>query len=163
MIEIALSATLTNLKDKISMTPAICGGYTIQAKHQRLFHLGRELKSPKRSLEALLGFGRNGIYLVHLHSTQPRPLELSSDEEEDVIKSTASSSLKRKKGTQEEIVLETNSSHGVGGTTGGERVVVDLLESDGENDGDIDEVLILNETTGSSTKSAREGDDECRI
>ena len=136
------------------MTPAICGGYTIQAKHQRLFHLGRELKSPKRSLEAL-GFGRHGIYLVHLHSTQPRPLELSSDEEEDVIKSTASSSLKRKKGTQEEIVLDTNSSHGVGGTTGGERVVVDLLESDGENDGDIDEVLILNETTGSSTKRAR--------
>ena len=108
------------------MTPAICGGYTIQAKHQRLFHLGRELKSPKRSLEALLGFGRNGIYLVHLHSTQPRPLELSSDEEEDVIKSTASSSLKQKKGTQEEMVLETNSSHGVGGTTGGGKVVVDL-------------------------------------
>ena len=53
------------------------------------------------------------------------------------------------------MVLETNSSHGVGGTIGGEKVVVDLLESDGENDGDIDEVLILNETTGSSTKRAR--------
>ena len=84
MIEIALSATLTNLKNKISKTPSICGDNPIPAKHQRLFQLGWELKSPKRSLEAL-SFGRYGIYLVHYYSTQPRPLELSSDEEKYVM------------------------------------------------------------------------------
>ena len=140
---------MTNLKDKISSTPSICGDNPIQSKYQRLFHLGRELKSPKRSLEAL-GFGKHGIYLVHLHSTQPKTLELSSDED-DAVEIDASSSLKRKKGAQEKIVVDTTG--GGAGTTGGESAVVDLLESDGDNDSDIAEVLP--ETSTLTTKKLR--------
>lgn len=97
-----------------------------------------------------LGFGKHGIYLVHLHSTQPKTLELSSDED-DAVEIDASSSLKRKKGAQEKIVVDTTG--GGAGTTGGESAVVDLLESDGDNDSDIAEVLP--ETSTLTTKKLR--------
>lgn len=77
-IEMPLSATLVDLKDKISSSDL----GPIDRDHQRLFHLGRELKTAKRSLEAL-SVGRFNNYLLHLHSTQPQPLELSSDDEDD--------------------------------------------------------------------------------
>jgi Ubiquitin family len=75
-----LSRTLNELKDKISESNL----GRIERNHQRLFHLGRELKSGGRSLSAL-GIGRFHNFILHLHSTQPTSYELSSDEENDQI------------------------------------------------------------------------------
>eukprot|EP00567_Pseudictyota_dubia_P015303 CAMPEP_0197442840 /NCGR_PEP_ID=MMETSP1175-20131217/8761_1 /TAXON_ID=1003142 /ORGANISM="Triceratium dubium, Strain CCMP147" /LENGTH=155 /DNA_ID=CAMNT_0042973389 /DNA_START=242 /DNA_END=709 /DNA_ORIENTATION=+ len=77
-VTLPITATLNNLKDAISSTSL----GPIEREHQRLFHLGRELKSGGRSLGAL-GFGKHDNFLVHLHSTKPKTLELSSDEEDD--------------------------------------------------------------------------------
>jgi len=78
------AATLDNLKSLIS-TKTPFG--PIEKKHQRLFHLGREFKSGKRSLVSL-GFGNYENFLVHLHSTQPKTFELMSsddDKDDDVV------------------------------------------------------------------------------
>lgn len=76
-INVSMTDTLDVLKDKISRSDL----GPIDREHQRIFHLGRELKSGRRSLGAI-GFGKYGIYLVHLHSTQPKTLELSSDDDD---------------------------------------------------------------------------------
>lgn len=78
-IKIALCEPLNALKDKISNCPTIT---TILPDHQRLFHLGRELKTGKRSLSKL-GIGKHDVFLVHLFSNQPATLELSSDDDDD--------------------------------------------------------------------------------
>ena len=70
------SQSLNELKDEISRSDL----GPIDRNYQRLFHLGRELKSGGRSLSRL-GIGRFHNFVVHLHSTQPEALELSSDEE----------------------------------------------------------------------------------
>lgn len=54
----------------------------VDPSYQRLFHLGRELKSGGRSLFAL-GVGKFHNYCLHLHSTQPETLDLLSDDEEE--------------------------------------------------------------------------------
>eukprot|EP00566_Odontella_aurita_P027674 CAMPEP_0113556118 /NCGR_PEP_ID=MMETSP0015_2-20120614/17085_1 /TAXON_ID=2838 /ORGANISM="Odontella" /LENGTH=157 /DNA_ID=CAMNT_0000457451 /DNA_START=271 /DNA_END=744 /DNA_ORIENTATION=+ /assembly_acc=CAM_ASM_000160 len=79
-VTLPVTATLNNLKDEISRTSL----GPIEREHQRLFHLGREMKSGGRSLGAL-GLGKHNNFLVHLHSTKPKTLELSSDEDDDAI------------------------------------------------------------------------------
>eukprot|EP00565_Helicotheca_tamesis_P006895 CAMPEP_0185729334 /NCGR_PEP_ID=MMETSP1171-20130828/5112_1 /TAXON_ID=374046 /ORGANISM="Helicotheca tamensis, Strain CCMP826" /LENGTH=164 /DNA_ID=CAMNT_0028398145 /DNA_START=146 /DNA_END=640 /DNA_ORIENTATION=- len=76
-IHVALTATLDFLKGEISNSEL----GPIDRNHQRLFHLGRELKSGRRSL-LTLGLGKFDNFILHLHSTQPETLELSSDEED---------------------------------------------------------------------------------
>ena len=71
-----MTCTLNELKDKISGTEM----GPIERCHQRLFYLGRELKSGRRTLSAL-GIGRYPNFLIHLHSTKPATLELSSDDD----------------------------------------------------------------------------------
>ena len=122
-----MSSTLSNLKETISHTPSICEEFPIQPKYQRLFHLGRELKSSKRSLKAL-GFGRHGTYLVHLHSTQPKTLELSSDEEVAVELDSSKSS--KRKGIQYEAVVDESPGESNMPPRAGENIVVDLVGSD---------------------------------
>jgi len=72
-IAISLTKTLSDLKDEVSKS--ILG--PIERNHQRIFHLGRELKSGGRSLSAL-GVGRFHNFTLHLHSTQPAAYEFSS-------------------------------------------------------------------------------------
>jgi len=84
-IKIGLFETLNALKDKISNCSTITtstGGGSILPDHQRLFHLGRELKTGKRSLSKL-GIGKHDVFLVHLFSNQPATLELSSDDDDE--------------------------------------------------------------------------------
>jgi hypothetical protein len=57
--------SLAKLKNTIAGSPKLG---SIPAQFQRLFHLGRELKTAGRSLEAL-GVGRFGVFVVHVHST----------------------------------------------------------------------------------------------
>ena len=59
----------------------------IPTNHQRLFHLGRELKTSGRTLEAL-GIRRFGVTVVHVQSTLPPErhislLEEDSDDDDD--------------------------------------------------------------------------------
>ena len=59
----------------------------IPTNHQRLFHLGRELKTSGRTLEAL-GISRFGVTVVHVQSTLPPErhislLEEDSDDDDD--------------------------------------------------------------------------------
>lgn len=48
----------------------------MERDQQRLFHLGRELKSGRKSL-SFLGLGKFENYQVHLHSTKPKTIDLS--------------------------------------------------------------------------------------
>ena len=48
----------------------------VNRHHQRLFHLGRELKSGRKSLLSL-GVGKFDNFLLHLHSTAPKTIDLS--------------------------------------------------------------------------------------
>lgn len=107
-----LSKTLNELKDKISESKL----GPIEKNHQRLFHLGRELKSGGRSLSAL-GIGRYHNFTLHLHSTQPTPYELSSDEENEQI-------------LVEDDVIEVTDSR---------KQVIELLD-DEDSDDDVDVV-----------------------
>jgi hypothetical protein len=74
---LSLNKTLNDLKNAISASSL----GPLDPAYQRLFHLGRELKTGNRSLEKL-GVGRYSNYTLHLHSTQPQTYELSSDDEE---------------------------------------------------------------------------------
>jgi len=81
-ITIPLSSTLNGLKDAIHSDRTLG---PLRRDQQRLFHLGRELKSGNRSLSAL-GIGKHGIFSIHLHSLKPKTvvdLELSSEEADD--------------------------------------------------------------------------------
>ncbi len=71
-IDISLQATLDDLKHQISKLKSI------EPKFQRVFHLGREIKNSRRSLHAL-GIGRYGAFVVHLHSSKPKVIELASE------------------------------------------------------------------------------------
>uniref|UniRef100_A0A7S1CYT4 Ubiquitin-like domain-containing protein n=1 Tax=Cyclophora tenuis TaxID=216820 RepID=A0A7S1CYT4_CYCTE len=75
-VAISTQKTLNDLKAGISRSTL----GPIDPTYQRLFHLGRELKSGGRSLSKL-GLGRLGNFVVHLHSTQPEAVELLSDDE----------------------------------------------------------------------------------
>mmetsp|Transcript_5070 Transcript_5070/g.5920 ORF Transcript_5070/g.5920 Transcript_5070/m.5920 type:complete len:208 (-) Transcript_5070:443-1066(-) len=131
-IKIALSETLNALKHKISICPTVtksAGGCSITPKHQRVFHLGRELKSGKRSL-AVLGIGKYNAFLVHLMSSLPEPLELSSDEEDvegeeedDVAVVVVASSRKKRKERSFAAAVR-------GGGGGGGEQVVEVVDDD---------------------------------
>eukprot|EP00568_Trieres_chinensis_P001472 CAMPEP_0183296216 /NCGR_PEP_ID=MMETSP0160_2-20130417/3872_1 /TAXON_ID=2839 ORGANISM="Odontella Sinensis, Strain Grunow 1884" /NCGR_SAMPLE_ID=MMETSP0160_2 /ASSEMBLY_ACC=CAM_ASM_000250 /LENGTH=158 /DNA_ID=CAMNT_0025457809 /DNA_START=251 /DNA_END=727 /DNA_ORIENTATION=+ len=135
-IKLPLSASLNQLKDSISRTKL----GPIERKHQRLFHLGREMKSGGRSLEAL-GFGKHDNFLVHLHSTKPKTLELSSDEEEDdvVLEAVVPQGIARDKHFASPVSNQA-----------GRAEVVDLLDDDSE-----DEDVAVVETVSASEASKR--------
>lgn len=84
-ISTPLQISLQDFKEKINKSPL---GPCLP-KYQRLFHLGRELKSSKRSLE-ILKVGRFKNFILHLHSTQPTTLEsptaaAENDDDEIVV------------------------------------------------------------------------------
>mmetsp|Transcript_22178 Transcript_22178/g.40298 ORF Transcript_22178/g.40298 Transcript_22178/m.40298 type:complete len:142 (-) Transcript_22178:136-561(-) len=81
-ITFSVNSSLNDLKQKISTNSSLG---PIDPAYQRLFHLGRELKSGGRSLKSL-GVGRFSNFLLHLHSTCPETCDLlSSDEEVEIV------------------------------------------------------------------------------
>lgn len=62
--------SLNDLKTEITKSKSICKDGPILSKHQRLFHLGRELKTGNRTLSCL-GIGRLST-VIHLFCTQPQ-------------------------------------------------------------------------------------------
>ncbi len=147
-ISISLSSTLNELRDAIS-TNDILG--PIQRSEQRLFYLGRELKTGNRTLSTL-GIGNHNIFVMHLHSLAPKVVDLQYDDNNDDIgqkkKSGEVAALRGKSNGNRQ-----NAGHGSEAeATGTSRTrrqqkkvkdnVVDLLDSDSE-DGDNDAVEVI--------------------
>mmetsp|Transcript_12462 Transcript_12462/g.15941 ORF Transcript_12462/g.15941 Transcript_12462/m.15941 type:complete len:189 (+) Transcript_12462:207-773(+) len=143
------SSTLTTLKEKINSDPKLG---PIKPTQQRLFHLGRELKSSNRSLEAL-GIGRFHVFTVHLHAgLETECLELlESEDEDELLHNTASCAA----AAAAEAVQRSNRNRATTTTTtttnGSNRrkhnpkndtnEVVDLLDSDSDDDDDVVEII----------------------
>ncbi len=150
-LTIPLSSTLNALKDLVNSALG-----PIERNQQRIFYLGRELKSGNRSLTAL-GVGNHGVYTVHLLSLAPRVVNLSqSHDAKDTAKSGVDGGRERRKGD----VAESASRPTVGGDgtrpVGRQRqrvreTVVELLDSDNDDDDDLVEVI---ETTSKRRKRA---------
>lgn len=128
-IKLSLSETLNALKDSISQTNL----GPIQRGHQRLFHLGRELKTGGRTLRAL-GFGKHNNFLVHLHSTKPTTLVLSSDDEEDdtVIENVVAQDISSNKPFSPSIANQVATAAQIGQARQSD--VVDLLDDSDDED-----------------------------
>mmetsp|Transcript_53885 Transcript_53885/g.65047 ORF Transcript_53885/g.65047 Transcript_53885/m.65047 type:complete len:188 (-) Transcript_53885:229-792(-) len=156
-IKLPLSAPLNTLKDQISLSPL----GPLSREHQRIFHLGRELKSGKRSLHSL-GFGRHGIFVIHLHSTQPETIHLK-DDDDDVevagvkINNASMTTSGSSAGNCDEI--EVIGSRRLGQPPPPRHMpyrqhqqqpVIDLLDSDDDGDDDDDVVQVVEGSSGSS-------------
>ena len=151
-IDISLSSTLNDLKDAISTEFS-----PIKRTEQRLFYLGRELKSENRTLSAL-GVGNFNVFSIHLHSLAPKMVDLLGDDhqEGDAKQKSSSSSVstnnsRRKKNnatTAEVVDLAGSSPSGQRNSRQQQQQnqqqqekVVELLDSDSDSDDDIVEVV----------------------
>jgi hypothetical protein len=77
--QLSPSDTLESLKNLIAKSKALG---RIGLSDQRVFHLGRELKTPGRSLASLgVDASRFGVCVIHVHSR--RPGTSSADQEDD--------------------------------------------------------------------------------
>jgi hypothetical protein len=93
-------------------------------EHQRIFHLGRELKSGGRSL-LKLGLGRFNNHVLHLH-IPPNDHDSKEDETSLSASGTTASGNKRRRQQGTEAIKNNNSDG-----------VIDLLD-----DSEDDEALI---------------------
>eukprot|EP00970_Alexandrium_tamarense_P014988 scaffold4561_cov184-Alexandrium_tamarense.AAC.7 len=127
------STTLNNLKDTINKDPNLG---PLNREQQRIFHLGRELKTGKRSLQSL-GIGKFNVFSVHLHSLRPKTYELGDDDDDSDGEVEVSGGGEKRQSS--------------GGGGGGKRrdqqqqqqqdnKVVELLDSDSDDD-DVVEVV----------------------
>ena len=139
-VTISLSATLNALKDAINSNPSLG---PIKREQQRLFHLGRELKTGSRSLSAL-GVGKHNVFSIHLHSLAPKTVDLQEEDSDDDAKKKDKSVRRRNKPTNNSsnAVVDLAGPSGGGGNNGfqqqqqrgGQEKVVDLLDSDSDDD-----------------------------
>jgi hypothetical protein len=134
-ISISLSSTLNALRDAIA-TDGTLG--PMKRNEQRLFYLGRELKTGNRTLSAL-GIGNHNVFVLHLHSLAPKMVDLHCDEM--TKKTSAESTTTRVKSNGNNV---ENGSETPEPAAGASRIrrqqkkekekVVELLESDSEDD-----------------------------
>ena len=150
-IDISLSSTLNVLKDAISTKFG-----PMKRTEQRLFYLGRELKSENRTLSGL-GIGNFNVFSIHLHSLAPQMVDLLGDDQGDMKqKSSSSVSTNRRKKNNAStdggfVDLASSSSSSSGQRRSrqqqqqnqqqGQEKVVELLDSDSDSDDDIVEVV----------------------
>mmetsp|Transcript_24197 Transcript_24197/g.36931 ORF Transcript_24197/g.36931 Transcript_24197/m.36931 type:complete len:184 (+) Transcript_24197:127-678(+) len=138
------SSTLTTLKEKINSDPKLG---PIKPTQQRLFHLGRELKSSNRSLEAL-GIGRLHVFTVHLHAgLETECLELlESEDEDELLHNTASSAAAAaaeavQRSSRNRTTTTNGSNRRKHNPKNDNNEVVDLLNSDSDDDDDVVEII----------------------
>lgn len=131
-ISISLSSNLNTLKDAINSDKTLG---PIKRKEQRLFHLGKELKSGNLSLETL-GIGNFNVYSIHLHSLV-KTVDLQSDDEEEDAKK--SSSVRRKSANNNDVIDLDGASQAAQRQHQQQEQdkVVELLDSDSD-DSDIE-------------------------
>lgn len=113
---------------------------------QRLFYLGRELKSANRSLSNL-GIGNYGVYSIHLLSLAPQVVDLHDDNDDDDDDDRVDSGKRSLSYDRRNSNVTANSTLARGG---GDRQqqqpqrsqenVVDLLDSDSDDD-DVIEII----------------------
>jgi hypothetical protein len=119
---------------------------------QRLFYLGRELKSANRSLSNL-GIGNYGVYSIHLLSLAPQVVDLHDDNDDDDDDDRVDSGKRKLSYDRRNSNVTANSTLAHGGVElldGGDRQqqqpqrsqenVVDLLDSDSDDD-DVIEII----------------------
>ena len=119
---------------------------------QRLFYLGRELKSANRSLSNL-GIGNYGVYSIHLLSLAPQVVDLHDDNDDDDDHDRVDSGKRSLSYDRRNSNVTANSTLARGGVElldGGDRQqqqpqrsqenVVDLLDSDSDDD-DVIEII----------------------
>jgi hypothetical protein len=152
-INVSMSCTLNELKDEISKTKL----GPIKREHQRLFHLGKEWKSGRRTLMAL-GFAKFPNFTIHLHSTQPTTLELLSDDDDDV-KLVVHGNRPTSK-TKNSSSKQTNLNHPTNASLQPETVIVDLLDDDTEDSEQEVIVELVKPPSSSSTRQRHASDDE---
>ena len=109
-VQISLRESLGALKTIISCNKDL---NRIPVQHQRLFYLGREMKTAGRSLEAL-GVGRFGVHIIHVHNKRPR----KNQQQQQVIEVASSPTSNTPKKKTKQQVME----------------VVDLADSDDEEE-----------------------------
>lgn len=73
------------MKNLISQSPPLG---RLRPQDQRIFHLGRELKTNGRTLEKL-GVTRFGVSVIHVHSSKPQVAQEDEDEDDDVVEVVA--------------------------------------------------------------------------
>jgi len=122
-ITIPLSSTLNGLKDAIHSNHTLG---PLRRDQQRLFHLGRELKSGNRSLSAL-GIGKHNVFSVHLHSLAPKTVDLELSEAEDENKKSNNNNANLGRRGVRKKSANVNVDHG--NNNGDDGGVIDLASS----------------------------------
>ena len=128
-LQISLNDSLSKLKEQVLECTSI------PVEHQRIFCMGREMKTNGRSLETL-GVGRFGIMVIHVHNTNPAPNKSGGN------RRRGRGVVKQNNTRKETIVLETsnNSSSSAPGRRNRsqqqqQQEIVELLDdSDDEDD-----------------------------
>jgi len=157
-VTIPLSSTLNALKDAINTNQTLG---PIKRNQQRLFHLGRELKSGNRSLSAL-GIGKHNVFSIHLHSLAPKTVDLQLSDDGGEKKSSGRRRNKSKVVNNEDGdgVIDLASSGGGDISRNAsnsqrhqqqqqqqqqreenQQKVVELLDSDSDDDDDAVEII----------------------
>ena len=114
-MSIDLNQSLNDLKQLIAKSSKL--GNPIRKEHQRLFHMGRELKTGGRSLESL-GVGKFGVFIVHVHCT--------------VVQQSKKRSSSSRAGPSPAVAAAA-----------ADKRVVNLLDDSDDDDDDDDEVVVL--------------------
>lgn len=134
-ISISLSSTLNALRDAIA-TDGTFG--PMKRNEQRLFYLGRELKTGNRTLSAL-GIGNHDVFVLHLHSLAPKTVDLHCD---DATKKTSgeSTTTRAKSNVKNALNVSESPESAVGASRmrrqqkKEKQKVVELLDTDSEDD-----------------------------
>lgn len=143
------SSTLKDLKVAIAHSTALGN---IPVNNQRIFHLGRELKTAGRSLETL-GVGRLGITVLHVHAV-PTASKTTSDNQiasSPQESSTAAPPPVQQRQRQAALVVHQQLPKTRGMTTTVEEVV-DLAD---DSDSDDDDCVVVDEVATRDSKKRR--------
>lgn len=132
--------SLNELKMEITKSKSICKDIPIESKHQRLFHLGRELKTGKRTLSGL-GIGRISS-VIHLVSSQPKGHVLDSRSEPRGGSKRHQSSLQVNlldaSPLQSSIRNRRNRTPSNGGSMSTEVICIDSSDDDDDDDDEVE-------------------------
>jgi hypothetical protein len=117
-----MSQTLLDLKQAIAASETLG---TVPAADQRIFYLGRELKSLNRSLSNLLGRQRV-VNVIHFMAIQRNLLQQQQQEEEEDRDRNPTASLASDDDDDDIIVVENNGNKPI--------ELIDLADDDSDND-----------------------------
>jgi hypothetical protein len=139
----------TSLKD---LKAAIASSATlgqIKPNHQRLFHMGRELKTNGRSLEGL-GVGKYGVYVIHLHSIAVHKNNSSPPSQQLDVDDGSSSDYDNNDTVQ---VLNADQGIGLAPPQSQPSNVVDLLDDTSDGSDEDDDIIVFEQVVVPSKRA----------